>query len=246
MGNQQSFAMKSSVWGALVVALALGFPTASWSQAPVAPAPAAPARIQFRETTDTQKRLEEVSGYLREAGKRVERIVNQPVRRIPMGRGMRYTTYQEGWFHAGANKPDFNNVDVRTTQESPYADKPFVTSTVNPGVVFAGPELEFNANLKFFYTDRSVPKKRLTEPEMLEINRLYRIIGQCEAEVARLMAPKANPQAAGGSGVTESPSAGSAPSSPKASKGISPDIGYPIVGVLGVLLVIGILRRFIR
>jgi hypothetical protein len=36
---------------------------------------------------------------------------------------------------------------------------------------------------KFFYVDRSVPKKKLTEDEMLEINRLYRIIGQCEIQL---------------------------------------------------------------
>jgi hypothetical protein len=28
--------------------------------------------------------------------------------------------------------------------------------------------------------DRSVPKKKLTQAEMVEINRLYRIIGKCE------------------------------------------------------------------
>jgi hypothetical protein len=38
---------------------------------------------------------------------------------------------------------------------------------------------------KYFYTDRSVPKKRLTEAEMLEINRLYRIIGHDEEQLAR-------------------------------------------------------------
>jgi hypothetical protein len=39
---------------------------------------------------------------------------------------------------------------------------------------------------KYFYEDRSLPKKKLTEAEMLEINRLYRVIGQCEQQLARL------------------------------------------------------------
>jgi hypothetical protein len=33
---------------------------------------------------------------------------------------------------------------------------------------------------KYFYDSRALPKKRLTEAEMEEINRLYRIIGQNE------------------------------------------------------------------
>jgi hypothetical protein len=55
---------------------------------------------------------------------------------------------------------------------------------LNPGVCFLGNELEFNAMTKFFYTDRTLPKKKLTEAEMLEINRLYRIIGTCEQKLA--------------------------------------------------------------
>ncbi len=46
-------------------------------------------------------------------------------------------------------------------------------------------ELEINAMTKFFYTDRSLPKKQLSEPEMLEINRLYRTIGRDEQALAR-------------------------------------------------------------
>jgi hypothetical protein len=67
-----------------------------------------------------------------------------------------------------------------------YASQPYVTSDLNPGVVFIGSELEFNAATKFFYLDRSLPKKRLTEAEMLEINRLYRIIGQDKARLSKL------------------------------------------------------------
>jgi len=42
---------------------------------------------------------------------------------------------------------------------------------------------------KYFFTDRLVPKKRLTEAEMLEINRLYRIIGHGERQLDELQNP---------------------------------------------------------
>ncbi len=51
---------------------------------------------------------------------------------------------------------------------------------------FPGDQVEFNAATKFFYVDRSLPKKRLTEEEMLEVNRLYRVIGSCQARLALL------------------------------------------------------------
>ena len=123
----------------------------------------------------------------------VQKIVNQPVARLARKPGMDVATFSPGWFHEGANKPDFNNVDVRTTQEKIYDQHAYVTSDLNPGVVFRGRDLEFNSNTKYFYTDRSVPKKKLTEAEMLEINRLYRIIGRCEQQLAQLQAPKTAP-----------------------------------------------------
>ena len=92
------------------------------------------------------------------------------------------------WFHPGAAKPDFNNVDIRTTQETPYDRYQYVSTELNPGLAWVGSELEFNSMTKFFYTDRSVPKKKLTEQEMLEINRLYRIIGRCEQQLTQLRA----------------------------------------------------------
>jgi hypothetical protein len=93
------------------------------------------------------------------------------------------SVYKPGWFHPGATRPDFDTVDVRQHQEFPYADHKFVTSHLNPGIVYLGADLEFNSMIKYFYTDRAHPKRKLTEPEMLEINRLYRIIGKCEQEI---------------------------------------------------------------
>jgi hypothetical protein len=116
-----------------------------------------------------------------EAVRRVKIIVNQPVRKFARSSAMQdVSRYIEGWFHPGASTPDYNNVDIRTTQELPYQAHTYVTSDLNPGIVFSGAELEFNSNTKLFYADRSLPKKKLTEAEMVEINRLYRIIGKCQ------------------------------------------------------------------
>jgi len=119
---------------------------------------------------------------------RVQQIVNQPVLELRRTPDMKVGTYPY-WFHPGATKPNFSIVDVRKTQELPYSKFQYVTSELNPGVVFLGNELEFNSMTKYFYTDRSVPKKKLTESEMLEINRLYRVIGHCEHELLDIEHP---------------------------------------------------------
>jgi hypothetical protein len=116
-----------------------------------------------------------------DALRRVKAIVNQPVHKFARAANMDVGIFRPGWFHPGANIPDYNNVDIRTTVESPYAQNRYVTSDLNPGVVFLGAELEFNANTKYFYIDRTLPKKKLTEAEMVQINHLYRIIGKCES-----------------------------------------------------------------
>ena len=121
-----------------------------------------------------------------QAIQRVKEIVNQPIRSLPRESWMQVSSFSPGWFHPGAITPDFNIVDVRTTQEMSYDKDDYVTSDLNPGVVFVGKELEFNPMTKYFYTDRSLPKKKLSEDEMLEINKLYRIIGSCEQELAKL------------------------------------------------------------
>jgi hypothetical protein len=113
-------------------------------------------------------------------------IVNQPVRAYSRTEGLSVSIYSPGWFHPGASTPDFDTVDVRKTQEFPYANHPYVTSDLNPGLVFLGADLEFNSMTKLFYVDRSRPKHKLTEAQMLEINRLYRIIGRCQRELRHL------------------------------------------------------------
>ena len=121
---------------------------------------------------------------LRRAIEIVQNIVNQPPEATPIKPGMRVTNYGELWFHPGATRPDFAHVDVRATQELSYSKFPYVTSNLNPGVAFDGAGLEFNSMLKFFYLDRTLPKKKLTEREMLEINQQYRVIAECQAQLA--------------------------------------------------------------
>jgi hypothetical protein len=138
-------------------------------------APAGPA-ASSRDAADTKATLDD-------AMERVRKIVNQPVTMIRRTPEMEVAMYP-GWFHPGAKVPDFNNVDVRATQSFDYDVHEYVASDQNPNIVFRGRELEFNLMTKYFFTDRSSPKKKLTEAEMLEINRLYRIIGSCQVKLA--------------------------------------------------------------
>jgi hypothetical protein len=125
---------------------------------------------------------------VKKAVDRVTAIVNQPVASIPLTPDLGAGVWTETWFHPGAIRPDFNNVDIRATQDtSNYSKFPYISSNVDhPGVAYKGDDVEFNKMTKFFYQDRSLPKKKLTEDEMVEINRLYRIIGKCSAQLAAL------------------------------------------------------------
>ena len=99
---------------------------------------------------------------------------------------MNVTWWSGTWFHPGATMPDYEKVDIGKTQQFPYSKYEYVASNLHPDIAFLGTDLEFNEMTKFFYTDRSVPKKRLTRSEMAEINRLYRVIGRCETDLRQL------------------------------------------------------------
>jgi len=120
---------------------------------------------------------------------KVQDIVNQPVTHLKRTPGMVGVAEYNFWFDPGAITPDFDHVDVRTSQDLQYQSYQYVTSPQNPGEVFLGSELEFNPQTKYFYTDRSLPKKKLTEAEMEEINQLYRIIGHCNDQLYDLEHP---------------------------------------------------------
>lgn len=141
-------------------------------------------------TTTNEQQIATIKAQMDAAILRVQQIVNQPVTELRRTLDMQVATFGPGgWFHPGAIKPNFLTVDVRATQEFPYSQFQYVSSDLNPGVVFLGSELEFNSMTKYFYTNRSVPKKKLTEPEMLEINQLYRVIGRCEHQLFDLENP---------------------------------------------------------
>jgi hypothetical protein len=156
------------------------------------PVRAAPATSAARPPVPLAAQVAAARTDLKEAVDRVNVIVNQPVRSVPRTREIwnRCSWFPDGWFHPGAVTPDFNNVDIRKTQEtSNYAPFEYVSSSLTPTLAFPGSEIEFNAMTKFFYRDRTLPKKKLSEEEMLEINRLYRIIGRCSAVLSQMGAP---------------------------------------------------------
>ena len=151
----------------------------------------------FGQQGNETNRLEQIAALnseMNQAIEKVKAIVNQPVTRLVRQRGMKVGRFTPGWFHEGASRPDYDNVDVRSTQQFIYDEYPYVTSDLNPGFVFISRQLEFNSNTKYFYVDRSLPKKRLSEAEMVEINRLYRIIGECERRLIALQPPTVPPE----------------------------------------------------
>ena len=189
--QQYDMEMKPGLFGSVVLFTLCAFfaPPLDAQTSISTPAPGAPAKASAEATPE--ERLAAIELEMTNAFGRVLQIVNQPVRAFAHAPGVRASSFQPGWFHEGATRPDFNTVDVRQSQELIYAKYQYVTSDLNPGVVFLGQELEFNAMTKYFYTNRSLPKHKLTEAEMLEINQLYRVIGRCESEIARLKRPPA-------------------------------------------------------
>jgi len=173
-------------------------PVPSSSPSPASPSAPAGSLYAPEPWTMTEAQLDAMSVHdqkeaygskLKWAIDKVSAIVNQAVSSVPLTPELGAGVWTAGWFHPGALRPDFANVDIRKTQKTDdYTKFPFITSNLNPGVAFPGDQVEFNSMTKFFYKDRNLPKKRLDESEMLEINRLYRIIAQCGAKMQVLSA----------------------------------------------------------
>src|SRR5438445_2153570 len=85
------------------------------------------------------------SAELNDAIEKVKQIINQPVASFPRDPDVRVAVYSPGWFHQGAIKPNFMEVDVRKTQELSYSQHEYVTSDLNPAVMFHGADVEFNS-----------------------------------------------------------------------------------------------------
>jgi hypothetical protein len=175
---------------------------------------------------------------MNDAVEQVKRIVNEPVPALARTPDARVSVFRPGWFHEGATRPNFLSVDVRATQQFPYDKFEYVTSEQNPGLMFRGRDLEFNGMTKYFYTDRSTPKKRLDPPEMAEINRLYRVIGSCEQELARL---RGEPDPAGNGSPVRRPAVAVAPLAPPPAEPMPTGI-YLAAGSLLVMLTILLYR----
>lgn len=120
---------------------------------------------------------------------RIQDIVNQPVPHLKRTPDMVVENFKD-WGKHDVVTPDFDTVDIRATQQKMFDGYPYVTCDLNPGEVFVGKSLEFNEMTKYFYSDFTVPKKQLTEGEMLEVNRLCRIIGGCNRQLDELDNPK--------------------------------------------------------
>jgi hypothetical protein len=133
--------------------------------------------------------VDSLEAQLKDAVDHVNVIVNQPVPYVPRTREnwSQCSYFPDAWFHPGAAIPDFANADVRKTQETKnYADYTYASSVFTPDRAYICSEMAFNSQTKMFYQDRTVPKKKLTDSEMLEINRLYRIIAKCCAQLNQL------------------------------------------------------------
>jgi hypothetical protein len=147
-----------------------------------------PTDQKVLDTNSAPDQIAALQLQLTNAWRQVETIVNQPVQAYQRNLDDNVSVYSPGWFHPGASTPDFDHVDVRKSRQFVYT-APWVSSDVTPNMKFRGGDLEFNAMTKLFYTNRDLPKKRLTEAEMLQINSLYRTIGQCRSEIEQLQSP---------------------------------------------------------
>jgi hypothetical protein len=194
-------------------------------------------------TNSTADQIAALQLQLTNAWHQVETIVNQPVQAYRLNPNYSVSIYSPGWFHPGAITPDFNTVDVRQSQQLTYTS-PWVSSDITPTLRFRGSDLEFNAMTKLFYTDRALPKKKLTEAEMLQINSLYRTIGHCQAEIEQLQ----NTPAAETAADTQSETNGTATAQAFAAIGSIPRQTRILYGgiAIGLLLVLAVALRLVR
>lgn len=182
---------------------------------------------------------------LTNAWQRVSEIVNQPAQVYTRTADAPVSVFHPGWFDPGASIPDFNTVDVRLTQQLMYQGK-WVTSDLNPGVMFLGDDLEFNSMTKLFYADRTLPKHRLSDDEMQEINQQYRIIGRCQAEIRALQPPASATAPATGQATGSNPAAHpnllttiwSLPQEKRVEY-----IGVPVVALIGLFIALRLVTR---
>jgi hypothetical protein len=147
-----------------------------------APAPSSPSAPQSpaKAQGTSAKGIPALRAELQDTLRQVREIVNQPVTQVPISYGMAVAHFPV-WFHDGAGMPNFDTDDVSTSQSTASYSDPryeYATSALNPGIAFPLSEMAFNGATKIFYADRTLPKKKLSQQDLQEINRLYRIIGR--------------------------------------------------------------------
>jgi hypothetical protein len=150
------------------------------------PSPTPPPVLPANGTQTQVTQIYALADQVNTAVKSILTIANAPVTHVPRQAGMKIQSFGPQWFQPGSARPDFNNPDIAKTQQLPYAKYSYVSSELNPNEAFVGSELEYNPMIKFFYIDRTTPKKKLSQAEMAEMNRLYRVIGQCEPKLIKL------------------------------------------------------------
>ena len=149
---------------------------------------AAYAREVMRDTPPTklgialQQQAKAAQAEFDATTRQVQTIVNQTPPTVVPPQGSTEVYWYN--FDPGAIKPDFNVADVVTGREAWGGD--FVYMKTRPGVFYRSADCEFNPQTKFFFTDRNVPKKKLTDAENREIVRLYRILGKDETIINTL------------------------------------------------------------
>jgi hypothetical protein len=172
--------------GAVVSITATEYKTPPAPSPTPVPSPTPTPVLPANGTKDQVSKIYALADQVNTAVKSILTIVNQPVTHVPRQAGMKIQSFGPQWFQPGSTRPDFNNPDVAKTQQLLYSKYAYVSSELNPNEAFVGSELEYNPMLKFFYIDRTIPKKKLAPAEMLEVDRLYLVIGQCEPQLIRL------------------------------------------------------------
>ena len=117
--------------------------------------------------------------------RQVQAIVNQTPPVVPKTAGAE--SYHYG-YHPGAEKPDYDAADSLQSKRELWKGE-FVNMDDAPGVFYRSSECEFNPQTKFFYLNRSLPKKKLSDAEYHELTRLYHLLGQQEKTVADAAPP---------------------------------------------------------
>ncbi len=112
------------------------------------------------------------------AVQRIRIIVNQVPPAVAKPAGAESWNYG---FHPGAAKPDFDHTDIVSGRE--FWPHDYIDMQGNPDVYYRGADCEFNSQTKFFYSNRDLPKKRLSDAEYQELVRLYRFVGKCQREL---------------------------------------------------------------